>query len=81
VVDGRTFSLNLDLSLPDPPPFGRRPFRHDVVWLRSDRGHDETLSAPEVTPLPDGQGGGSTFSGSRRDGLRHDGYSRATLVA
>jgi kynurenine formamidase len=44
VVDGRTFSLNLDLSLPDPPLFGRRPFRHDVVWLRSDRGHDETLS-------------------------------------
>ena len=37
-------TLNLDLSLPHPPLFGRRPFRHDVVWLRSGRGHDETLS-------------------------------------
>jgi Putative cyclase len=43
-VDGRTFPLDLDLSLPDPPLFGRTRYRHDVVWLPSGQGHDETLS-------------------------------------
>jgi kynurenine formamidase len=44
VVSGKSFGLNLDLRLPDPPLFGRSAFRHDVVWLSSGRGHDEILS-------------------------------------
>jgi kynurenine formamidase len=44
VQRGVSFGLNLQLNLPDPPLFGRRPFRHDVVWLTGGRGHDETLS-------------------------------------
>ena len=28
---GRTFGLNLDLTLPDPPLFGRASFRHEVT--------------------------------------------------
>jgi kynurenine formamidase len=59
VVDGRTIPLDLDLSLPDPPLFGRRAYRHDVVWLRSNRGHDETLS--DWNPQ----------SSSQWDGFRH----------
>jgi kynurenine formamidase len=59
VVDGRTFPLDLDLSLPDPPLFGRTRYRHDVVWLPSGRGHDETLS--DWNPQ----------SSSQWDGFRH----------
>lgn len=59
VVDGRTFPLDLDLSLPDPPLFGRTAYRHDVVWLPSGHGHDETLS--DWNPQ----------SSSQWDGFRH----------
>src|SRR5262245_60036511 len=41
---GAVFTLNLELELPDPPLFGRAAHQHDVVWLRSGNGHDETLS-------------------------------------
>ncbi len=41
---GRVFPLNLELELPDPPLFNRTDHQHDVVWLRSGTGHDETLS-------------------------------------
>ncbi len=40
---GRTFSLNLDLDLPEPPLFGRRAHRHEVTWLAHDVGHDDEL--------------------------------------
>src|SRR5262245_3285280 len=41
---GAVFALNLERELPDPPLFGRTGHQHDVVWLRSGNGHDETLS-------------------------------------
>lgn len=59
VVDGRTFPLDLDLSLPDPPLFSRSAYRHDVVWLPLGHGHDETLS--DWNPQ----------SSSQWDGFRH----------
>lgn len=56
---GSVFALNLDMHLPDPPLFGREPFRHEVVWLANDAGHDEHLH------------GWNTQSSSQWDGFRH----------
>jgi hypothetical protein len=56
---GEIFALNWDMSLPSPPLFGRGTFRHDVLWLRNDSGHDEELH------------GWNTQSSSQWDGFRH----------
>jgi hypothetical protein len=59
VHKGSTFALNLDMTLPDPPLFGREPFSHEVVWLQNEAGHDEHIS------------GWNTQSSSQWDGFRH----------
>ncbi|MGH2758785.1 MAG: cyclase family protein [Actinomycetota bacterium] len=59
VRSGAVFPLNLDMHLPDPPLFGREPFRHEVVWLQNNAGHDEHLH------------NWNTQSSSQWDGFRH----------
>jgi hypothetical protein len=56
---GAVFALNLDMSQPDPPLFGRAAFTHEVIWLQNEAGHDEHLS------------GWNTQSSSQWDGFRH----------
>lgn len=56
---GRVFALNWDMSLPDPPLFGRAAFEHQVHWLQNEVGHDDELS------------GWNTQSSSQWDGFRH----------
>ena len=43
VTTGRRFPLDLRLDLPDPPFFGREPFRHDVFALGMDNVYDDKL--------------------------------------
>jgi len=57
IRDHRVISLNLPLSLPDPPLFGRRPYQHEVTVVTV--GHDEYLSGW----FPQGS--------SQWDGFRH----------
>jgi Putative cyclase len=57
---GRSFALNLELTLPDPPLFGRPSFRHEVTGV-SNRGHDDLLHD------------WNTQSSSQWDGFRHVG--------
>ncbi len=59
VRKGSVFAINLDMHLPEPPMFGREPYKHEVVWLANDAGHDEHLS------------GWNTQSSSQWDGFRH----------
>jgi hypothetical protein len=58
---GRSFALNLDLTLPDPPLFGRPRFRHEVTDEHR-RIHDELLH------------GWNTQSSAQWDGFRHFGH-------
>ena len=58
---GRTFGLNLELTLPDPPLFGRAPFRHEVTDARNSV-HDDIYHA------------WNTQSSSQWDGFRHMGH-------
>ena len=55
---GRTFGLNLELTLPDPPLFGRAPMRHEVT--------DEARSVHD-----DVYHGWNTQASSQWDGFRH----------
>jgi hypothetical protein len=55
---GRWFALGLDLSLPDPPLFGRPAFTHEVVRRKSGT-QDDVLH------------GWNTQSSSQWDGFRH----------
>jgi Putative cyclase len=57
---GRSFALNLELTLPDPPLFGRPHFRHEVTGA-TNRGHDDLLHE------------WNTQSSSQWDGFRHIG--------
>lgn len=59
VQKGAVFALNWDMELPDPPLFGRQPFRHEVEWLPNEVGHDDFLH------------GWNTQSSSQWDGFRH----------
>lgn len=56
---GAVFPLNLELTLPDPPLFGRNPLRHEVTWLQNEAGHDEMLH------------GWNTQASAQWDGFRH----------
>ena len=58
---GRSFGLGLDLTLPDPPLFGRTPLRHEVTNARSVV-HDDIYH------------GWNTQSSSQWDGFRHMGH-------
>lgn len=58
---GRTFGLNLELTLPDPPLFGRASFRHEVTSERNEV-HDDVYH------------GWNTQSSSQWDGFRHMGH-------
>jgi hypothetical protein len=59
VRKGAVFPMNLDMHLPDPPMFGREAFKHEVIWLQNEAGHDEHLH------------GWNTQSSSQWDGFRH----------
>lgn len=59
VKKGSVFAINLDMHLPDPPLFGREAFKHEVIWLQNEAGHDEHLH------------GWNTQSSSQWDGFRH----------
>lgn len=59
---GRTFGLNLDAALPDPPLFGRPAFRHEVTGRPGGMSHDDLLH------------GWNTQSSSQWDGFRHIGH-------
>jgi kynurenine formamidase len=43
VRQGRIFSLNLPLHLPDPPLYGRQPYRHTLLTLGEGRARDDYL--------------------------------------
>jgi hypothetical protein len=58
VERGAMFSLNLPMSWPDPPLFGRPPLRHEIGPLRN-ASKDETLH------------GWNTQGSSQWDGFRH----------
>ncbi len=55
VRSGRSFALNLEYELPDPPLFGRQAPRHEVL---GEAGHDDVLHF-------------NTQSSSQWDGFRH----------
>ena len=59
VRKGSVFPINFEMHLPEPPMFDREPFKHEVVWLENEVGHDEHLS------------GWNTQSSSQWDGFRH----------
>lgn len=59
VREGRVFPLNWSMGLPDPPLFGRAPFRHEVTGGASSTSHDDVLH------------GWNTQSSSQWDGFRH----------
>lgn len=62
VRKGAVFALNYEIERPEPPlshADWREPFRHEVIWLRGDIGHDEVLH------------GWNTQSSSQWDGFRH----------
>jgi hypothetical protein len=67
VRTGRRFPLDLPLHEPDPPLFGRRAFRHDVIWLAHEGGHDETLS--DLNPQGSSQWDGFRHIRSRAHGF------------
>jgi hypothetical protein len=56
---GAVFALNWDMGLPDPPLFGRQPFRHTVTGGATSTSHDDVLD------------GWNTQSSSQWDGFRH----------
>ncbi|MEA3018726.1 MAG: hypothetical protein QOI47_250 [Actinomycetota bacterium] len=58
---GRVFALNLDMSLPSPPLFGRGAYRHEVTGRPSGMSHDDVLHD------------WNTQSSSQWDGFRHVG--------
>lgn len=59
VREGRVFALNWSMGLPDPPLFGRQPFRHEVTGGSTGTSHDDVLHA------------WNTQSSSQWDGFRH----------
>lgn len=59
VREGKVFALNWSMGLPDPPLFGRQPFRHEVTGGESSTSHDDVLH------------GWNTQSSSQWDGFRH----------
>ena len=59
VERGATFALNWSMGLPDPPLFGRAPFRHEVTGDEQSTSHDDVLH------------GWNTQSSSQWDGFRH----------
>ena len=58
---GRSFALGLELTLPDPPLFGRTPLRHEVT-NEARAVHDDIYH------------GWNTQSSSQWDGFRHMGH-------
>jgi kynurenine formamidase len=56
---GRTFGLNLDAAVPDPPLFGRSALTHEVTGRPGGMSHDDLLH------------GWNTQSSSQWDGFRH----------
>jgi hypothetical protein len=59
---GRTFGLNLELTLPDPPLFNRAKFRHEVTTFTRMAVHDDLYH------------NWNTQSSSQWDGFRHIGH-------
>lgn len=59
VERGATFALNWSMGLPDPPLFGRAPFRHEITGDDVSTSHDDVLH------------GWNTQSSSQWDGFRH----------
>jgi kynurenine formamidase len=59
VRKGAVFALNWSMGLPDPPLFGRQPFRHEVTGAGESTSHDDVLHA------------WNTQSSSQWDGFRH----------
>ena len=61
VRTGRVFALNLDMTLPSPPLFGRAAFEHEVTGRPGGMSHDDLLHS------------WNTQSSSQWDGFRHVG--------
>ena len=59
VRSGRVFALNLDMTLPSPPLFGRGAFTHEVTGRPGGLSHDDVLHD------------WNTQSSSQWDGFRH----------
>jgi kynurenine formamidase len=59
IRSGRTFGLNLDVAMPDPPLFGRPAPDHEVTGRPGGLSHDDLLH------------GWNTQSSSQWDGFRH----------
>jgi kynurenine formamidase len=59
VRKGAVFALNWNMGLPDPPLFGREPFRHEVTGTVDSTSHDDVLH------------NWNTQSSSQWDGFRH----------
>ena len=59
VRKGAVFALNWSMGLPDPPLFGREPFRHEVTGTVDSTSHDDVLH------------NWNTQSSSQWDGFRH----------
>lgn len=59
VREGRVFALNWSMRRPDPPLFGRSPFRHEVTGASTSTSHDDVLHD------------WNTQSSSQWDGFRH----------
>ena len=59
VRKGAVFALNLDMSEPNPPMFGRSAYEHEIVRRQNETSQDEHIS------------GWNTQSSSQWDGFRH----------
>lgn len=59
IREGRVFALNWSMGQPDPPLFGRSPFRHEVTGAAASTSHDDVLHD------------WNTQSSSQWDGFRH----------
>ncbi len=59
VHHGNVHALNWSMGLPDPPLFGREPFRHEVTGTATSTSHDDVLH------------NWNTQSSSQWDGFRH----------
>lgn len=59
IREGRVFALNWSMGQPDPPLFGRSPFRHEVTGATTGTSHDDVLHD------------WNTQSSSQWDGFRH----------
>ena len=59
IREGRVFAFNWSMGLPDPPLFGRAPFRHEVTGAGTSTSHDDVLHD------------WNTQSSSQWDGFRH----------